>query len=52
MKPQGPIVTTVIDSNRENNCDIFDLVRKISDLVYRGFMWLGTMKSENLVGNL
>ena len=28
MKPQGPIVTTIPESNREKNCSIFDLIRK------------------------
>ena len=36
MKPQGPIVTTIPESNRSNNCDIFKLVRKMSDLAYMG----------------
>ena len=53
MNPQGPIVTLITESNRENNCNIFDLVRRTSDITYRRSMWHVTMKSEseNLRGN-
>ena len=54
MNPQGPIVITISESNRANNCDIFNLVRKTSHLTYRGSPLYGIMKSEgeNLVENL
>ena len=41
------------ESNRASNCNIFDLVRKTSDISYRGSLWHGTMRSEseNLVKN-
>ena len=45
MKPQGPIVTTIPESHRANNCDIFNSVRKTLDLAYRGLAWYGTMKN-------
>ena len=32
MNPQGPIGTTIPESNRANNCNIFDLVISTSDL--------------------
>ena len=54
IKPQGPIMTTITESNRANNCEIFDLVSKTLDLAYRDSPWYGTIKneSENLVENL
>ena len=54
VNPQGPIVTTIPDSNRSNNCNIFDLFRKTSDIAYMGLPRHGTMKNEskNLVENL
>ena len=52
MNPQGPIVTTISDSNRENNCDIYDSVIRTSHIFYRIWAWNGTTKneSENLRG--
>ena len=50
MKPQGPIVTAIPESNRANNCDILNLVSNMLDLTYRGLLWYGTMKNET--GNL
>ena len=35
MKPQGPIVTNIPESNIANNCDIFDSVRKTLDIAYK-----------------
>ena len=35
MNPQGPIVTTILEYNSVNNCDIFDSVRMMSGLSYR-----------------
>ena len=54
MKPQVTIVTTIPESNRSKNCDIFDLVSKTSDIAYRVSPCHGTMKNEtvNLVENL
>ena len=54
MKPQEPIVTTIPESNRSNNCEIIDYIIKTSNLSYRVSPWHGKMKSEskNLVGNL
>ena len=46
MKPWGPIVTTIPDSNRANNCNIFNLVIKMLYLAYRGLPWYGTTKNE------
>ena len=45
VNPQGSIVTTIPDSNRENNCNIFDSVRRTSDFFYRVSSWHGTMKT-------
>ena len=47
MKPQGTIMTTFPESNRANNCDIFYLASKTSDLAYRDSPWHGTMKELN-----
>ena len=44
MNPQGPISTTVLESNRAHNFDIFNLVSRTSDLAYRGFPWHVTTK--------
>ena len=54
MNPQGPIVTTIPESNGYNNCNIFDLVRRTLDLSYSILAWNGTMTSEgeNLAENL
>ena len=54
MKPQGPIVTTILESNRENNHNISNLVRKTPDIAYRVSPWHGTTKNEtgNLAENL
>ena len=53
MNPQESIVTTIVESNRANNCDIFDLVNSPLDLAYMVLAWHGTMKSdiENLQTN-
>ena len=53
MKPQEPILTTIPESNSASNCNIFKLVRRTLDLVYRGSQWHDTAKSEseNLGGN-
>ena len=53
MNPQVPIVTTIPDSNRSNNCDILNLVIKTLNISYRGSPWHGTMEStsENFTGN-
>ena len=47
MKPQGPIVTTIPESNRANNYVIFNSVSKTSDIYYRVFLWHDTIKSES-----
>ena len=54
MNPQGPIVTTIPESNIANNCNIFNSIGRISDSACRILPWPGTMKieSENLVENL
>ena len=54
MKPQVPIMNMIPESNRVNNCDIFNSVNKMSDLTYRGLTWRCTMKNETgkLVKNL
>ena len=54
MKPQVPIVTTIPESNRAKNCDIFNSFRKMSDLAYRASPWHVTIKNEtgNLVENI
>ena len=44
LKPQGPIVTTIPESNKSKNCDIFNLVGKTSVIVYRNSPWHGTIK--------
>ena len=53
MNPQGPIVTTIPESNIANNCGIIDLVSRILDIAYRGSPWHGKVKneSENIRGN-
>ena len=53
MNPQGPIVSTIPESNRTNNFEIFVLVRK-TVLPYMSSVWHVTIKieSENLVENL
>ena len=43
-------MTTIPEYNRTNNCDIFNFVRKTLDIVYRGYLWHGTIK--NKAGNL
>ena len=47
-------MTRIIESNRANKCDIFNLAIKTSDIAYRGSPWHGTTKNEtgNLVENL
>ena len=54
INPQGPIVTMIPESNRANNCDIFNLVNRMSDIAYRSSPSYGTMKIviKNLVENL
>ena len=54
MKPQGPTVTTIPDSNRAKNCSIFESVSSALDIVSRFSPWYVTMKceSENLVEKL
>ena len=54
MNPQGPISTTIPESKRANNFNIFESVSRASDISYRGFTWHGKMKSEseNIVKNL
>ena len=54
MKPHVPIMTTVPESNIVNNCDIFDLFIRTSDLACRGSPWHGKIKgeSENIVENI
>ena len=47
-------MTTIPDSCRANNSDIFDLVRKTLDISFRGWQWHGKINSESekLVQNL
>ena len=45
MNPKGTFVTKILESNRADNCDIFDLVKRPSDLAYRRSAWKGIMKS-------
>ena len=54
MKTQGPIMSIILEYNKEKNCDVFDLVRNTSDISYRVLTWHGTMKikSENTVKKL
>ena len=54
MNPQTPIVTTIPESSRSNNCNIFDSDSRTSGLAYRGFPRHEIMKSEseNPVENL
>ena len=54
MNPQGPIVTTIPESNRANNCDILNSVSKTSDITYTSSPCHDTIKyeDENLVENL
>ena len=47
MKPQGPTVTTIPDSNRANNCSIFESVSIALDIVSRFSPWYVTMKCES-----
>ena len=53
MNPQGPILTMIPESNRENNCNIFDFIRRTSDISYRGSMWyiIVNIESKYLRGN-
>ena len=48
MKPQGPIMNTIPESNRVKNLDILDSFRKTSDLSYMVFPWHVTMKKETI----
>ena len=54
MNPQGHIVTTIPESNRRNNCNIFKFVIRTSDLVYIRLPWNGKIKSgsKNIVEKL
>ena len=45
MNSQGPIVTTIPESNISNNCNILDLVRRKSDITYRVSLCHVTIKS-------
>ena len=45
MNPWGTIVTTKPEYNRENNCNVLELVIRTSYLAYRVLTWNGTMKS-------
>ena len=47
VNPQGHIVTIIPESNRANNCNIFDSIRRTSYLAYRSSAWHGTLKSES-----
>ena len=51
INPQGPIMTTITESDGANNCDIFKSVSRTSDIVYMVSSWNVIMKSdiENLV---
>ena len=47
MNPQGLIVAKIPDSNRANNCNIFDFNIGTLDLDYRESFWHGAKKSES-----
>ena len=53
MKPKGPIMTKISESNRVNNCYIFDSVNKTLDIASTVLPWYGTKnETGNLVENL
>ena len=54
MKPQGPILTTIPESNRANNLDILNLFIKTLDIFSMVSRWHDTIRSEtgNLMENL
>ena len=47
MNPQGPIVTTIQESNSMSNFDIFYSTRGTLDLAYRGLAYHFVAKSES-----
>ena len=47
MKPQGPTVTKIPESNSAINRNVFDSVRRTSDITYRGLSWNDADKIEN-----
>ena len=47
MNPQVPIVTSIPDSNRASNCNIFDSSSRPSDTAYRGLAWHDKIKNES-----
>ena len=47
MTLQGPIITTISESKSVSNCDIFDSVRRMSDIAYRGLPCHGAENSES-----
>ena len=46
MNTQGPIMTTILESNITKNCDSFNLSRRTVNIAYRGLTWHVTVKSE------
>ena len=46
INPQGPIVTTIQESNKTKNCDIFHSFIRTTDLDYGGLPWRIMIKSE------
>ena len=53
MNPQGHMVTTIPESSRANNWNMFNFVSSTYYIAYRGFLCNGTTKSEieSLRGN-
>ena len=46
VNPQGLIVTTIPESNRANNYDIFDFFRETSNISYMRLLWYGKLKAK------